>query len=236
MNNWLVWCLFSEACSLGWWGTVLYYNGILQKDRNVSKQQGGVLVLRVDICAWTCHSSHCPLALCINLNRAWASCYVCKAETISMKSLQDVYVLIEMTTLWVHTHTYAHTHYYADPPTLTINVIQQRKEAERGCVDLMCRTILSTLPLIPRHTHKSAAKWSKKGPLHLDLWAFNQPICHINFHLLNLHPFTGDLIVCESIWFYMEGQKVSQSRELFISHIILKICERFTGAYLQTGI
>lgn len=32
----------------------------------------------------------------------------------------------------------------------------------------------NTLPLISSHTHKSLAKWSKRSPLHSDLWAFNQ--------------------------------------------------------------
>lgn len=120
-------------------------------------------------------------------------------------------MLIETTRPRAHTHT----HYYTDPPTFTISVIQQRREGERGCVDLMCRTVLSTLPLIPRHAHKSAAKWSKKGPLHLDLWAFNQPMCHINFHLLNLHLFTGEFRVWECIWVYMEGQKVLTKQKNF---------------------
>lgn len=49
----------------------------------------------------------------------------------------------------------------------------------------------NTLPLISSHTHKSLAKWSKRSPLHSDLWAFNQADVP---HKLspNLHPFYWD--------------------------------------------
>lgn len=48
------------------------------------------------------------------------------------------------------------------------------------------------LPLIFNHTHKSLAKWSKEAHYIQICGLLIRPMCHINFLLLNLHPFNWD--------------------------------------------